>query len=503
MKIKFEVKKIKDIKSDAVASMVFEDSADTKLSWLNTLFKGTLDTLIETTDFKGAISTNAIVYINGEIRTKRLMVAGLGKSKEVTLDKLRIAYASAAKEFNKLKLTTIGFEVPDLALIKTVTNHSIQDIMEAIVEGVLLSQYGFKKYMSKNDFTPIDEVVFFTDSPKFQKEVSDTVKNAKIICDAVLTARDLGNEPSNFLTPDKFAEAVKKMAPKAGYTVTVFDEKKIKQLNMGAITAVAQGSVNPPRFMILQYFGSSKSEKPVVLVGKGVTFDSGGISLKPGPGMGDMKMDMCGAAAVVGAFEAISRLKLRINVIGLIPSVENMPDGNAVKPGDVLKSFSGTTIECDNTDAEGRLILADALDYAANYKPKAVIDAATLTGAAVVTFGHLVAGVMGTDAELIKKIFSAGEKTHERVWELPLYDDYDKLMKSEVADIKNIGPSRQAGTILGGIFLKKFVADKYPWAHLDIAGTAFNTNESLEYTPNGATGFGVRLFVELLKNYSH
>jgi len=503
MKIKFEVKKIKDIKSDAVASMVFEDSAETKLSWLNTLFKGCLDTLIETTDFKAAINTNTIVYINGEIRTKRLLIAGLGKSKEITLEKLRTAYANAAKSFNKLKLTTIGFEVPDLSLIKTVTNHTIPDIMEAIAEGVMLSQYTYDKHISKNDFVPIDEVVFFTDSPKFQKEVSEAVKNSKIVCDAVCVARDLGNEPSNFLTPDKFAETVKKLAPKAGYAVTVFDEKKIEQLNMGGIVGVAKGSVNPPRFLILQYFGSNKSEKPIVLVGKGVTFDSGGISLKPGQGMGDMKMDMCGAAAVVGAFEAIARLKPRINVIGLIPSVENMPDGNAVKPGDVLTSYSGTTMECDNTDAEGRLILADALDYAANYKPKAVVDVATLTGAVVVTFGHLVAGVMGTDPDVVKRIFNAGEKTGERVWELPLYNEYDKLMKSEVADIKNIGPSRQAGSILGGIFLKKFVGDKYPWAHLDIAGTAFNIGETAEYNTPGATGFGVRLFVELLNNYQH
>jgi leucyl aminopeptidase len=237
-----------------------------------------------------------------------------------------------------------------------------------------------------------------------------------------------------------------------------------------------------------------------VLVGKGVTFDSGGISIKPSPGMEAMKMDMCGAAAVVGAFEAAARLHLKLNLIGLIPAVENMPGGNAIKPGDVIKSYSGTTMEVANTDAEGRVILADALDYAANYKPRAVIDVATLTGAAVITFGHAVAGMMGTDTGLMKKLFEAGEKTNERVWELPLYTEYEKLMKSEVADIKNIGPSRQAGTILGGIFLKKFVGDKYPWIHLDIAGTAMVPVEPSEYIPKDATGFGVRLFVETLKN---
>jgi leucyl aminopeptidase len=279
------------------------------------------------------------------------------------------------------------------------------------------------------------------------------------------------------LTPERFAEIVKKTSAKAGY---------------------------PPRFLILQYFGSNKSEKPFVLVGKGVTFDSGGISIKPAQGMDAMKMDMGGAAAVVGAFEAVSKLKLKVNLIGLIPAVENMPSGTAYKPGDVIRSYSGITIEVDNTDAEGRLILADALDYAANYKPKAVIDICTLTGAAIICFGHLLAGLMGNDSELKKKIFEAGEKSFERVWELPLYDDYDKLMKSDLAEIKNTGPARQAGTIMGGIFLKKFASNKYPWAHLDIASTSFNVSESMtEYQTPGATGYGVRLFVELFKNLSH
>jgi len=501
MKLKFEIKKIKDVKTDAVASFTFEDSRDTKLHWLNTLFKGELATLIESADFKGNIGESTMAYINADIKAKRLLIAGLGNSKEITLEKLRLAYSAAAKRFNKLKLNSGGFEVPDLALIKSIVNYSVYDIMQAIAEGVLLSQYQIKKHSEKADFQPLEEIVFFTDSPKFTKEISDIVKDSKIICDAVFMARDLGNEPSNSLYPDKFAELVKKSSTKAGYSVTVYDEKKIKQLGMGGLSGVGQGSANPPRFLILQYFGSSKSEKPVVLVGKGVTFDSGGISLKPGAGMEAMKMDMCGAAAVIGAFEAVSRLKLRVNVIGLVPCTENMPSGNAIKPGDIITSYNGISIEVDNTDAEGRLILADALGYAANYKPKAVIDVATLTGAAVVCFGNTCAGVMGNEEELIKKIFSAGEKTYERVWELPLYDDYEKLMKSDMADIKNIGTARKAGTILGGIFLKKFVDAKYNWAHLDIAGTAFGIGEPTDYMAPGSTGYGVRLFVELLKSF--
>lgn len=501
MKIKFEIKKVKDIKAEAVASFIFEDMSDPKLQWLNTLFKGNLDVLIESKDFKGATEEVNLLYVTGDIRTQRLLLVGLGKSKDITLEKLRNAYAMAAKKINTLKLSSVGFEFPDLTMIKGILNFSISDIVQAISEGVFLSQYHYRKYVSKDTTVSLDEISFFTDSPKFIKEINESLKNSRMICDAVLLARDLGNEPSNNLTPAKFADFVKKSSSKTNYTVTIFDEKKIKQLEMGGIVGVSQGSSNFPRFLILQYFGRPKSEKPVVLVGKGVTFDSGGISLKPSAGMESMKMDMCGAAAVVGTFEAVSRLRLKLNLIGLIPAVENMPSGTAMRPGDIIKSYSGTTIEVDNTDAEGRLILADALDYAANYKPKAVLDIATLTGAAVVCFGHICAGIMGTDGDLAKKIFEAGEKTNERVWELPLYPEYEKLMKSEFADIKNIGPPRQAGTILGGIFLKKFVGEKYSWLHIDVAGTAMVPLEPAEYIPKDATGFGVRLFVEFLRKF--
>ena len=504
MKTKFEVKKIKDIKAEVVASVTFEDHADQKLSWLNTLYKGGLESLIESKDFKGTCNSAVISYVNGELKTKRLMVFGIGNSKEITLNKIRNSYAYAAKKLSALKLSSAAFEIPDLALIKSIINVSHSDIMQAVCEGVFLTQYNHKKYYTKNEFHYFDEIIFFTDSPKYTREAADALKDAKIISDAVFIARDLENEPSNILYPEKFAEFVKKSSVKSGYQVTIYDEKKIAQLNMGGVLAVGKGSHNAPKFLILQYFGSNKSEKPFVLVGKGVTFDSGGISLKPAAGMESMKMDMGGAAAVVGAFEAAAKLKLKLNLIGLIPAVENMPSGHAYKPGDVIKSYTGKTIEIENTDAEGRLILADALEYAANYKPRAVIDVCTLTGAAIICFGHLLAGLMGNDKELNGRIFEAGEKTSERVWELPIYDEYDKLMKSEIADIKNTGPARQAGTIMGGIFLKKFVDSKFTWAHLDIASVAFNVAESIEeYQQPGATGFGVRLFVELLKSYSH
>jgi leucyl aminopeptidase len=501
MKVKFEVKKIKDVKADVLVSAVFEDQVDSKLHWLNTLFKGNLDAFIHSNDFKGNQNELQLTYLKNDSRSNRLLVVGVGRSKEITTDKLRRAYAVAAKKVKKLKFRTLAFELPDLTYIKNIIGLSINEIVQAITEGIFLSQYSFNKYITKNETETVEEIIFFTDSPKYVKEINDAIKLGHTISDAVFVARDLGNEPSNQLTPGKFAEHVKKLSVKANYTVTVFDEKKIKQLNMGGVIGVSQGSVNPPKFLILQYFGNLKSDKPIVLVGKGVTFDSGGISLKPAGGMEAMKMDMCGAAAVVGAFESVSRLNLKVNVIGLIPLVENMPDGNAMRPGDIIKGYSGISIEVANTDAEGRLILADALAYAANYKPKAVIDIATLTGAAVVTFGHLITGMMGNDNDLKKKLFAAGERTYERLWELPLYEEYEKLMKSDVADIKNIGAARQAGTIMGGIFLKKFVGDSYPWVHLDVAGTAM-VPEPSEYNSKDATGFGVRLFTDFLMHYN-
>ena len=267
---------------------------------------------------------------------------------------------------------------------------------------------------------------------------------------------------------------------------------------MGGVLEVARGSSREPRFLILKYNGGAKNEKPIVIVGKGVTFDSGGISIKPSAGMALMKVDMGGGAAVIGVFEAISQLKLKQNVIGLIPCVENMPSGNSFKPGDVITAYNGMTIEVDNTDAEGRLILADALSYASKYSPKYVIDMATLTGASIVAIGSVASIIMGNDQDLVNKLIAAGEQTYDRVWQLPLWDEYDRMINSEIADVKNTGQSRQAGTIMGGMFLKRFIGN-YPWAHIDIAATAMRDSES-DYDPKNATGSGVRLVTQFLMN---
>ena len=283
-----------------------------------------------------------------------------------------------------------------------------------------------------------------------------------------------------------------------GFSVTVFDKKKILSLRMGGLIGVSKGSDKDPRFIIMEYGKQYKKRGTIILVGKGVTFDTGGISIKPSAGMAEMKMDMAGGAAVIGTFHALPELKLKRHVIGLIPSVENMPSGSAVKPGDIIRHYNGKTSEVDNTDAEGRLILADALSYASTYKPSVVIDLATLTGACVVALGHYASGMMGNDQEVMDALETAGEKTYDRVWQLPMFDEYEKLIKSDIADVKNVG-GRWAGAITAGWFLKKFIGD-YKWVHLDIAGTAIQ-EANQDYIPRGGSGAGVRLLIEFLRNW--
>ncbi len=299
--------------------------------------------------------------------------------------------------------------------------------------------------------------------------------------------------PGNICTPTYLANVARDLAQRHGFEITVLDKAAIVREKMGALMSVAQGSAEEPRFIALEYKGAAGP--PVVLIGKGVTFDTGGISIKPAQNMEDMKYDMSGAAAVLGTFEALGLLKPKVHVVGLIPSTENMPSGTAVKPGDVVTSHLGKTIEIINTDAEGRLILCDALSYARRYQPAAVIDIATLTGAIVVALGHTAAGVMGSDEQLVEEVRAAGEKAGERVWPLPLWEDYRELMKSDIADVKNSG-GRPAGSISAGWFLREFV-DGFPWAHLDIAGTAYTDREEPTRV-KGPTGMGVRLFTEFV-----
>ncbi len=498
MEIIFEKKIVDKIKADAFLFLCYEDKKlfNDELKLIEKLLKCKISkTGLE--DFEGRENQTVLIY-TGE---NRIILSGLGLKKDLTLEKVRKATARGVKKTRSLRVKKIAIEILQDMTLEGV---EIEDIARAETISSLLALYSFDKYFTKKDpkdSKGIKEIMLFSQYhslEKYSKEIEKGIYSGCIIGEATNFARDLGNEPSNIIYPESLADYVLKRQKERNYTVEVLDKAKLTKLKMGGVLEVARGSSREPKFLILKYNGGSKKEKPVVIVGKGVTFDSGGISIKPSAGMALMKVDMGGGAAVIGVFEAISQLKLKQNVIGLIPCVENMPSGNSYKPGDVITAYNGMTIEVDNTDAEGRLILADALSYASKYNPKYVLDMATLTGASIVAIGSVASIVMGNDQDLVNKLITAGEQTYDRVWQLPLWDEYDRMINSEVADVKNTGQARQAGTIIGGMFLKRFIGN-YPWAHIDIAATAMRESES-DYDPRNATGSGVRLLIQFLMN---
>lgn len=370
---------------------------------------------------------------------------------------------------------------------------------QSFIEGLFLGNYTFDKYLSEQKQKRQLNIFFYAED---SKKLKSAIQIAKNINTGLSFTRDLQNEPSINLTPELLAIRIKEEMAKLKIKTRVFDQKEIAQKNMGGLLAVGMGSSNPPRFIQINYKSSKSSKKKlptICLVGKGVTFDSGGISIKPAANMGDMKADMSGAAVVAGTIIAAAKNKIPLNIIGIIPSAENMISGSSLRPGDIIKTSSGKTIEVDNTDAEGRVILADALDFASKLKPDIIIDLATLTGACVVALGEFVGGLFSTNDELSNSLYDAGQRTFDRIWRLPLWDDYNILNKSDVADIKNLG-GRWGGAITAAKFLENFIKPELKWAHLDIAGPAF-PNSSTNYTKKYMTGFGVRLLSDYLSNY--
>jgi leucyl aminopeptidase len=327
---------------------------------------------------------------------------------------------------------------------------------------------------------------------------SEHILTGTAIGESVCLARDLGNAPGNVATPSKLANVAKEIAEEGQMKVTIFDREEFTEMGMGGLAGVAIGTDEPPKFIILEYMNGGGS-KPKVLVGKGLTFDSGGISIKPAPKMDEMKYDMCGSTVVLGVFKALALLKPKINVVGIVPSTENLSGGKAYKPGDVLTAYNGKTMEIFNTDAEGRVILSDGLSYASkHYDPEYILDFATLTGAVVVALGHIATGVMGTNEDLMKKVKASSKTTSEKVWELPLWDEYCKQVQSDIADVKNVGAPMQAGTIAGAAFLKEFVKEDIPWVHFDIAGTAWGVKPNSINPKGSATGWGIRLVLDMI-----
>ena len=371
----------------------------------------------------------------------------------------------------------------------------------ALMEGAQLGLYHFDQYKSPDKKEPpsrIKEITILASSKAKVKAYQAGVGQAEKLCDAVLATRDLMHHPSNTATPTFLAKAAQTMSRKHKITCKVLEKKDMEKLKMGSLLGVARGSHEPPKFIVMEYKGGKAKDKPVVIVGKGVTFDTGGISLKPGAGMDEMKFDMSGGAVTIGTLQAVASLKLKVNVVGIVPATENMPGGSAIKPGDILTASNGNTIEVLNTDAEGRLILADALVYAQRYKPKVLIDLATLTGAVIVGLGHHRTGLLSTDDSLVEQILAAGNRAGEPLWRLPLGPEYSKQIESKVADVKNIG-GKGGGTITAAAYLQEFVGDT-PWAHLDIAGTAWDFTEK-SYVPKGPSGIAVRTLLNLVRNW--
>ena len=365
-----------------------------------------------------------------------------------------------------------------------------------IVEGAKMALYKFEKFKAEKEENSPDMTIIVSKSNK----VLQSIKTAEIVADGAIFTKSIANLPPNECIPSTLANFAKTIS-KNKMKCKIISKPELKKKGFGGITAVGQGSKNEPKLIILEHNRGSRNEKPIVLVGKAVTFDTGGISLKPGANMDEMKFDKCGGCTVLGIMKAVSELKLPMNVIGIVPSVENMPGGESYRPGDIIKLYSGKTAEILNTDAEGRLILADALAYGEkHYSPKAIIDFATLTGACIIALGTNVAGMVSNDEKLSKKIFESSKNTTEQIWELPLNQEFMDMIKSDVADMKNMGIGRAAGTITAAAFLRNAI-ENTPWTHLDIAGVAWTQTATKEksYNPKGATGFGVRLILDYLQ----
>jgi leucyl aminopeptidase len=415
------------------------------------------------------------------------LLVGLGKKSEVNPEDFRIAGGIIASHIQEKKIKSITLNFPLES-----KSYSEDLFISALTEGIFLGNYSFTKLKKEQDKNHLEKINLISSHSSAKK----LMKESWIVSESVNFAKDLVNLPGNLLTPTELAKKAEKIAKENKLSCKILDEQEMKKENMNALLSVSKGSDEEAKFIILEH-KPEEFDETIVFVGKGLTFDAGGISLKPAANMHEMKSDMAGSAAVLGTLQAVAQLELKIHVVGLIPSSENLINGQANKPGDVIKSRNGKTIEILNTDAEGRLLLADALSYAEKYDPDAVIDIATLTGAVIIGLGHIATGLMGNNEALISELEQAGEETNEKVWELPLFDEYKEQLKSNVADLANIG-GRPAGSVTAGAFLSEF-SEKYFWAHLDIAGTSW-TDGKKQYLQKGASGVGVRLFIQFLKN---
>lgn len=500
MKIDIVQKDILDMVCDLLVVNLFQGAAKPggATGAVDKALDGAISKLIEQDHFEGKLGQALVFPTFGKIKARRIAVIGLGDRKRFDADAVR----KIGGHVIKLAMNAKAEKVVTILHGAGIGGLEPRAAAQALAEGLQLSAYRFHMYhgtMRKKEKPPheIKAVTVCEMESKNFRLGQEGMERGCMLAEATNFARDLVNTPSEHMGPLELAMEAKKLVGK-GVTVKTLDREEMQKLGMTAALAVARGSLNPPLGVHLAYKPKG-AKKKIAIVGKAVTFDSGGLNIKPGDSMTTMKIDMAGAATVLGLFRALPRLGLSVEVHGIFLAVENMPSGNAYRPGDVVKAMDGTTIEILNTDAEGRVTLADALCYAKSLEPDAVIDLATLTGACVVALGEDIAAVLTNNGKLSEKIIQASRETGEPVWELPLYEPYNEHIKSKIADIKNVGARGQAGTISAALFLKPFVGDT-PWAHLDIAGPAYTEKESRPDQPYGASGFGVRLLARLLQS---
>lgn len=473
----------------AVAVAEGDDAGSGHLAALDGAFDGAIAAAMASRDVSGRAADEVVLYGKSS-GPRRLLLLGVGKGADVDAETIRRFAGRAVRVAERLKLQSLAISLGGLGSVDA-------DLAaQSVAEAAGIAAWRFTELKADDEDAPTVPVEAVEVIGAGAAASSAGAMAGAAIARAVNFCRALQDRPGNVATPTHLAEEATRMAGSVGLEVTVFDEARMREEGMHALLSVSRGSDEEARFIILEHRGGAEGEAPLVLVGKGLTFDAGGISIKPSLGMEEMKFDMSGGAAVIAAMQAIAELGVKANVVGLVPSSENMPSGTATKPGDVIHSLAGKTIEVINTDAEGRLILADALAWGTRLKPAAMVDCATLTGAVIIALGHHAAAVMGNDEGLVAELRTAGDASGERCWQLPLWDEYRKQLDSNYADLQNVG-GRPGGTITAGAFLKEFVGET-PWAHLDVAGTAWGEGK-LPYQRKGGTGFPTRLLVEWVR----
>ena len=481
---------------DALAVAVFKDekAASGVLKDLDKLTGGLIASVIKTEEFKGETGDTAYLLFEpkGKIKAGRLLLVGVGDKTDYKAADVSTLSGTATRSLRKRNIK--GF-----ALLPRCDGDA-GDVAANAMQGVVTSQFELDKYKTKDKNEKIvDNFVLCVEGAK-EKDLKHGLERGEIIGDSMNFTRDLANEPPNILTPTEMANRANKMAKEFGLKCEILDEAKMTKLGMGSLMSVSYGSEQPAKMIVLKYEpkkSTGKKGELLALVGKGITFDTGGISIKPAEHMDAMKYDMSGGATVIGTMRAIAMLKPTVPILGVVAAVENMPDGKASRPSDVVTAMNGKTVEILNTDAEGRLVLADAVAYAEKQGATRIVDMATLTGAVIIALGDLNTGIMGNDQDLVDEIIACGKEVGEDFWQLPVGKEYSKGIKSEIADIKNIGPSRKAGTIMGAVFIQEFVKDA-KWAHLDIAGTAWS-DDAKAHQSKGPTAVAVRTLLKLVE----